>query len=75
MSPLNQTLWVSTGIDLVFAYAKRRVIFTFWSFEISEGILRNHFTIGLYPFSKQILSSGSQFVLYHSCVDYPVKIG
>ena len=48
-----------------------QIIFSFWSFEISEGILRNQkIIIGLDSFSNLRLI----YLDYTSlCIDYPVK--
>ena len=47
-----------------------QIIFFFWSFEISEGILRNqNFVIGLNSISNQRFIYLSLF----GCIDYPVE--
>ena len=49
-----------------------QLIFSFWSFEISDGILRNQKTIiGLDSFSNQSLIYFAPFGLYGPCIDYP----
>ena len=52
-----------------------QIIFSFWSFEISEGILRNQkIIIGLDSFSNQRLIYLAPFGLYNSlCLDYLVE--
>ena len=49
-------------------------IFSFWSFEISEGILRNQKVIGLDSFSNQGLNIfAHHLVLTNLCIDHDVE--
>ena len=49
-----------------------QIIFSYWSFEISERILRNQkITIGLDSFSNQRLMTHLDYTSH--CIDYPVE--
>ena len=51
-----------------------QIIFSFWSFEISEGILRNpKIIISLDSFSNQRIIYLAPFGLNSLCIDYPVE--
>ena len=51
-----------------------QIIFSFWSFEISEGILRNQkFITGLDSFSNQRLIYLACLDNTSLCLDYPVE--
>ena len=51
-----------------------QIIFSFWSFEISEGILRNQkIIIGLHSFSNQCLIYLSPFLIIIVCVSTIVE--
>ena len=50
-----------------------QLIFSFRSFEISEGILRNLKNIGLDPFSNQRLVYLAHLDNISLCIDYPVE--
>ena len=51
-----------------------QIIFSFWSFEISEGILRNQkIIIGLDSFSNQRLTYLAPFDYTSLYIDYPVE--
>ena len=54
--------------------SKVQVIFSFWSFEISEDILRNQkLIIGQDSFSNQSLIFWSHLDNTSLCIDYPVE--
>ena len=51
-----------------------QIIFSFWSFEISKGILRNlKFIIGLDSFSNQCSIYLAHLNNASLCIDYPVE--
>ena len=51
-----------------------QIIFPVWSFEISEGILRNQkFIIGLDSFSNQRFDIWPCLDKTRLCIDYPIK--
>ena len=51
-----------------------QIIFSFWSFEISEGILRNQkFIIGLDSFSNHRFIYLALLDNTRLCIDYPVE--
>ena len=68
-------VFVSRMLLVLYMFASNvQIIFSFWSFEISEDILRNQtFIIGLDSFSNQYLIYLSHFDNTSLCIDYSVE--